>query len=521
MMEVHQYTHIFVLGLIFAFFDAFGIGANDVANSFATSVSSKSLTLKQAYAIAVICEFGGGMLLGASVGDTIKGKIIDVELFANQPELLMLGFLCALVSSSAWVIFATYCGWPVSTTHSIIGAVAGVGIAAFGFNAVSFAWGTGGLSEIIASWFISPVVAGVVATLIFLFTKYVVLIHKNSLRRGLMVIPVYIFVAIFVGALYLILKSGKKQTISDNNAALIFGGSLGAAAAAAIIAAFFLVPWLRRKLEKEETVKWFHVFNPFLSPQPHNENINKELEMFLDHGAQQFAKEDDATKLESGEITTVEVEEVPKENSAKSFTKKLFSGFNSDVVTVTSSHVAAVHDHAVKYDPKTEYLYSFVQVLTASFASFAHGSNDLANAVGPLSAIYTIWSSAAVGSKVPVQTWTLAYGATALCIGFLLYGHNIMKSLGNGITFHTPSRGFSMEFGAALTVLTASYIGLPVSTTHCITGATAGVGLSNGNVKAVNWKMLAWCFFSWVITVPVAAVIAGALFAFLSSNPHF
>jgi phosphate/sulfate permease len=183
-------------------------------------------------------------------------------------------------------------------------------------------------------------------------------------------------------------------------------------------------------------------------------------------------------------------------------------------------HLEKVHETAVKYDNKTEHLYSFLQVITASLNSFAHGSNDVANAVGPLAAIYSIWNSAQVpGAKTPVDIWILAFCGVGIDIGLVTYGYNVMRSLGNNITFHSPSRGFSMELGTSLTVLTASKIGLPVSTTHCITGATTAVGLCNGNIHAVNWRMIAWCFFSWVLTVPVAGGIAGLIFAFVANAP--
>lgn len=192
---------------------------------------------------------------------------------------------------------------------------------------------------------------------------------------------------------------------------------------------------------------------------------------------------------------------------------------NLDVVTVQTKHIANVHNSVEKYSPKTEFLFSFVQILTSSFASFTHGSNDLSNAIGPVAGIYSIWQTSSITSKVEVPRWLFVYGAFALVLGFLTFGHHVMRTLGNNITFHSPSRGFCMEFGASITVISASYIGLPVSTTHCITGATAAVGISNGTLKAVNWRVISWCLFSWIITVPIAGTISGAIFAFVIYSP--
>ncbi|TPX71845.1 hypothetical protein SpCBS45565_g00849 [Spizellomyces sp. 'palustris'] len=537
-MDVHQFTYLFVIGLILAFLDAFGIGANDVANSFATSVGSRSISLKQACIIAVFTEFGGAILMGASTTDTIKNGIIDVKNFKGNPELLMLGFVCALAGSATWVLTASRFGWPVSTTHSIVGAICGVGIAGFGGNAVI--WGWEGMGKIIASWFISPIVAGTVASIIFLITKFGIMRSPNSLNRGLNSIPIYFGITITICVLYVVLKGGKAININSDNVGVVLGATFGAGAVVALFCFFFVRVWLRRKLVNEEKLVWYQVFYvPFLGPQPRDEHISDRLNRtYGDHtipvksdveAAQVgIAKEEEVAIVDHDPIVTAHpsLVNLDKETSTgKAWNKvkgALTKGINMDVAQVQSSHVKEVHSHAVKYDSKTEYLYSFLQVITASFASFAHGSNDVANAVGPLAAIYGIWSTAQLpGKKADVPIWILAFGGIAIDIGLTLYGYNVMKNLGNNITYHSPSRGFSMELGAALTVITASFIGLPVSTTHCITGATAMVGLCSGSWRALNWKVLGWCMFSWILTVPVAGLISGCLFALIANAPKF
>ncbi|KAJ3039382.1 Na+/Pi symporter [Rhizophlyctis rosea] len=548
MMEAYTYTWLFGIGIVLAFADAFGIGSNDVANSFATSVGSRSLTFKQACGIAIFTELGGAILLGAGVADTIKNKIITISQFSNAPEALMLAFVCALFGSAIWVNSASHFGWPVSTTHSIVGAVAGVGIAAYGVNTVDWSWK--GMGQIIASWFISPVVAGIFASIIYCITKFGIMRSKNSLQRALATIPVYIFCTLFLCIMYIILKGGRSKSLADQ-VPVIAGIAAGVSAGVAIWAIIFYVPWMRRKIVGEENLRWYHVFyTPFVPTQEKDASYLERLDAMYEHNHAFDKEEKPTTEGEKDEIAVVSVDknqsdvtitEQPAateqagaaaplatldEKPARTYNPYILlknlvnDNLNRDVVSLQSQHIADVHARAVKYDNKTEHLYSFTQILTASFASFAHGSNDVANAVGPLAAIYAIWTSGVLPkSSVEVPIWILILGGIAIDLGLLFVGWRIMQKLGNNLTYHTPSRGFSMEFGAALTVISASYMQLPVSTTHCITGATAGVGLCNGDIKAVNWRMLAWCFFGWILTVPCAGVVAGCLFALLSRAP--
>lgn len=201
-------------------------------------------------------------------------------------------------------------------------------------------------------------------------------------------------------------------------------------------------------------------------------------------------------------------------------------GFTQDVIgsqkekTALSSNIEDMHARAKKYDNKTEHLYSFLQGVTACTASFAHGSNDISNAAGPLSTIYLIWSKNTTGENSPVPVWVLCYTAGALVIGLWTYGYNIMRNLGNRLTLQSPARGFSMELGAAITTVFATQLSLPISTTQCIVGAVVFVGLCNGDVKAVNWRMVAWCYAGWIFTLPCAGIIAGVTMGIISNAPQ-
>ncbi|KAJ3025876.1 UNVERIFIED_CONTAM: Na+/Pi symporter [Siphonaria sp. JEL0065] len=537
-IPVHSYTWIFALTVAFAFLDAYAIGANDVANSFATSVGSRSLKLWQACCIAIFTEFIGAVALGASTTGTIKDGIINLSQFDKEQDLLMAAFMCALIGSSSWVMLATRFGWPVSTTHSIVGAIIGVGISAFGTNAVNWQWEGKGVAQIVASWLISPVVAALLAMLIYGLTRQFVLKAKNPLRAGIYAIPFYFTITTFIVSFYVVSKNGKsllKISVATLGGPLTVTGDLalcmGIVGAITgfvlLVSVLCAIPYFIRKLEKEEDLKWYHFFYIFAVPtQPKNEKLDYQLKaQFTPH------------LLEDGEKVTAVVPETAEKvaeqhTDAKTVVSTITSGFKGtlelakkglfmDVASVQSTNAQDAHSHATLYDNKVEFLFSFLQVMTASFASFSHGSNDVANAIGPLAAVYDLYSTGQVAKNANVQTWMLAMGGLAIDLGLALYGWRIMINLGNNLTYHSPSRGFAMELGAALSVITASFLALPVSTTQCIVGATIGVGLMNGTLKAINWKMVSWTLFSWILTLPIAGVTAGCLYALVTRGPSF
>ncbi|KAI9316556.1 phosphate-repressible phosphate permease [Obelidium mucronatum] len=538
-IPVHSYTWIFGLTVAFSFLDAYAIGANDVANSFATSVGSRSLKLWQACCIAIFTEFIGAIALGASTTGTIKDGIIALALFDKRQDLLMAAFMCALIGSSTWVMIATRFGWPVSTTHSIVGALIGVGISAYGTDAVNWAWEGKGVAQIVASWLISPAVAAILAAGIYGLTRQFVLKAKNPLRAGIYAIPVYFVVTTFIVGFYVVSKNGK-STLKIT--AATFGGPLTVAGDVALcmgivggMSAFVLlvcvvcaIPYFIRKLEKEEDLKWHHFFYIFAVPtQPKNEKLEHDLKAqftphLLEDGEKVIPTADTEQKVHVADGQTDSKNVVSTIKNGLQGTYELAKkGLFMDVASVQSENAQSAHGHATIYDNKVEFLFSFLQVMTASFASFAHGSNDVANAIGPLAAVHDLWSTGKVAKNATVETWMLAMGGIAIDLGLALYGWRIMINLGNNLTYHSPSRGFAMELGAALSVISASFLALPVSTTQCIVGATIGVGLMNGTAKAINWKMVSWTLFSWLLTLPVAGVSAGCLYALLTRGPSF
>ncbi|KAJ3412916.1 hypothetical protein HDV05_008780, partial [Chytridiales sp. JEL 0842] len=522
----HSFTWIFAVTVCFAILDAYAIGANDVANSFATSVGSRSLKLWQAVIIAIFTEFIGAVALGASTTGTIRDGIIRLDAFNTRPDLLMSAFMCALIGSSSWVMFATRLGWPVSTTHSIVGAIIGVGISAFGPGTVNWGWDKKGVAQIVTSWIVSPAVAGVIAVIIYLFTRQFVFKARDSLKAGIYAIPVYFTITAFIVSYYVVTKNGK--TTLEIKAAYVGGplqlqGNVAAAfTAIGAVTGFILLfsaglmsPWFYRRLVKEEKLAWYHMFYIWFVPtQPHDDTLdlwlkqtltphvldevhannppladtsaassttdihtisdksanNKEPTPASAPTAPHFLTATTTTTTASGprkdphadliasqtqlnDLTPADLLRILKTKSV-SFFQNLTKGITMDVASVQSASAANSHRAAILFDNKTEYLFSYLQVMTAAFASFAHGSNDVANAIGPLAAVYELWSKGSVGPKAEVQIWMLAMGGIAIDLGLAFYGWRVMINLGNNLTYHSPSRGFSMELGAALSVIT-------------------------------------------------------------------
>lgn len=511
-MQAGDYTFLFVLGLIFAFLDSYGIGANDVSNSFGASVGSGALNLKQAVMIASVCEFLGAFLMGSSTADTIKGGLIEVSLFEGQPELLMLAMVCSLVGSSTWVLFASSRGLPVSTTHAIVGAITGAGIAGYGFSAVKWS----GVGTIVLSWLISPLVAGLVTAIIFSITRFFILRHEDSLKRGLNALPFYFALTIFINVFYIIFKGSPGLSLSKMPIGAIVGISLGIGFVVFLFCQFFLKTYLRRKVQEDEPLRWYHCF--FIFAVSTRTRAPENVEEKGDGKKNGESEIDSDGSANSGLVALDDA----KPSLFQRLKKKAFHGLNQDITKKTDD-VENMHDKSTRYDPKTEMLFNTLQVMTACFASFAHGSNDVANAIGPLTTIFYIWDHGAVDAtgKAPIPIWILAFGGVAIDIGLLTYGYKVMATLGNNITYVSPSRGFSLLLGTSLTVLTCSKLGMPVSTTHCITGATTSVGLiSGGGRKSVNWKVLGLIASSWIMTLPAAGLVAGIFYAVIINSPH-
>lgn len=406
---IAQYGPVFlVLAAVFGLFMAWGIGANDVANAMATSVGSKAITIKQAIIIAAVFEFSGAVLAGGQVTNTIRKGIVDVEALSSSPELILYGMLSSLLAAGIWLLIASRNGWPVSTTHSIVGAIVGFAMVGIGVDAVH--WDKVGF--IAVSWVVSPLLAGFASYMLFRNVQKLILNTDQPFENAKKYVPYYIFLVAFIIALVTLVK-GLKHTALD----LSTGEQYMYAAVAGVIVM--------------QVGKYF---------------INK---IQLD----------------------------PKAD--KDF------------------HFANV-----------ERVFGILMVVTACAMAFAHGSNDVANAIGPVAAVVSIVNSGGeVAAKSMLPIWVLMLGGVGIVLGLMMYGKKVIATVGNNITELTPSRGFAATLAAATTVVFASGTGLPISTTHTLVGAILGVGLARG-MAALNLTVIRNIFMSWVVTLPAGALLS-------------
>ncbi|KAF4953202.1 hypothetical protein FGADI_6177 [Fusarium gaditjirri] len=607
-MVLEAYTYVFAIGSCFALLEAYNNGANDVANAWATSVSSRSVTYRGAMVLCCIFELLGALAVGARTASTIKNGIIPMESFRDNAGVQLLAFACASAGASIWVMWCTKHNAHVSSTYSLISSLAGVGIATVGASKVEWGWNGGqGLGAIFAGLGMAPAIAGCFAAIIFSLVKFVVHVRKNPVPWAVWTSPFFFLIAGTICTLSIVYKGSPRLGLAEKPAWYIASVTLGVGFGLFFLSAIFFVPFVHAVvIKKDYTLRWWDaVQGPLLFKRPappDAENARVPNYAVIQHGAEeddvsvsQESEDPSPKKISDDEITPaaapssevnekqhLNLSESTQEDYQKMLKKAeekhhanlrkgkgplgwamrtlhanpigagsihethnliavvkripaqivvaLLYGAHYDIhtaqmgieATPEGRRMARVYEHAPKYANEVEYLYSFVQIITACTASFAHGANDVGNAVGVWAGMYAAWHSGKPAEKkAEVPLWQIGIVAATICIGFITYGYNIMKVMGNKITYHSPSRGSSMEMGAAITVLVFSQYKLPVSTSMCITGATVGVGLCNGSLKAVNWKRVFLLVFSWIMTIPIAGLIGGCLMGLALNAPHF
>lgn len=395
------------LAALFGIFMAWGIGANDVANAMATSVGSKALTIRQAILVAAIFEFLGAVLAGGEVTSTIRKGIVDANLLAGRPELLVYGMLASLLAAGTWLLIASRKGWPVSTTHSIVGAIVGFAAVGIGVNAVQWQQ----VVTIVMSWIVSPLTAGFIAFLIYMSVQRLILSQEDPLTRAKRYVPAYIFLAAFTIVLVTILK-GLTHVGLDLSLGHSYLFAMVIAFGVAVVGALAI-----RRIQPDRKAEKKH------------------------------------------------------------------------------------HFYTV------ERVFAVLMVVTACSMAFAHGSNDVANAIGPVAAVVSVARSGIVGSQSTLPIWILFIGGTGIVVGLATFGIHVIATVGRKITQLTPSRGFAAELAAASTIVIASGTGIPISTTHTLVGAVLGVGLARG-IEAIDLRVVGRVLISWVVTIPVGAVLS-------------
>ena len=451
------------LALVLGVYMAWNIGANDVANAMGTSVGSGALTMKKAILIAAVLEFCGAFFVGSHVSETIENGIIDPTFFANDPSTLILGMLSSLLAAGVWLQIASFCGWPVSTTHSIVGALVGFGLVVGGPTAIY--WDN--ILSIGLSWIISPICGGVMSYFVFQFLKKKIFFSLDPLGAAKKVTPSLVFCVFFILALITLFKGiATIQKLTIPEAMLI---SFVMAFVAAFISHFLL-----------KRLKSGH--SPEMSENIQDLQVHMDLARSLKY-LEKAGK--NARGLMQDELAI-----------ASEPIKELFLTTRKPYIALQGSQYATV-----------ERIFVSLQIITACCMAFAHGANDVANAIGPLSAVISIAQSGIESLKAQTPAWLLALGGLSIVIGLATWGWRVIETIGKKITELTPSRGFAAEFGAAATILLASKLGLPVSTTHTLVGSVLGVGMARG-FGSLNLGMVREIVLSWIITVPVGALLA-------------
>ena len=405
-----DYTLWFILGgsSAIAFYMAWSIGANDVANSMATAVGAKAITFKQAVIIAGVLNFIGAIFVGPNVAETIKGKIVNVN--SISPDVLLLGFIASLLAAAIWVTLSTWKEMPISTTHSVIGALMGFGLVAGGVSSVNWAK----VGSVAASWILSPVAGCLLAYLVFKVIVHLIFAKDDPVKSARVIGPIIIGVTAFLIVSSLLLNSplSSRYGISDVEG-LLLAGTIAA------IVCLLGILLLRNIMAK------------------------------------------------------------------------------------------SIDDYGT-----VEGIFRKLQIITSCYVAFSHGANDVANAIGPVAAIIPLATTGEMNATAQIPVSILALGGVGIAVGCMTWGRKVMKTVGGRITALTNTRGFSVDFAAATTVLLASKMGMPISTSHTVVGAVIGVGLARG-LEAVNLGIIKKIVVSWCLTLPIAALTSIGIFLLL------
>ena len=402
---------LLILAGIFGLYMTWGIGANDLANAMGTSVGSKAISIKQAIIIAGVMEFAGAFLAGGHVTGTIRKGIIDPMMFESEPHILVFGMLASLLAAATWLLIASRRGWPVSTTHSIVGAIIGFGLVSLGPEAIDW-YKTG---QIVASWVVSPVIGGTLAFLLMISVRRLILETPDPTAAAKKWGPVYVFFVGFIIALVTVFKGLKHLNI-------------------------------------DLTVNESFVFAVFFG-------------LFTAGVAWVLARNIDLSGTEDSDYGFAGVEKI----------------------------------------------FAPMMLFTAGAMAFAHGSNDVANGIGPMAAVVSIINEGGVTAKAELPNWVLLVGGGGIVLGLATMGYKVIATVGEDITQLTPSRGFCAELAAASTVVLATRTGLPVSTTHVLVGSVIGVGLARG-LSALDVRVIGTIIVSWVVTLPIGGALSALFF---------
>ncbi|MDO4606839.1 MAG: anion permease [Bowdeniella nasicola] len=476
---------LLVIATLFGVFMAFNIGGNDVANSFGTSVGAGTLTIKQALLVAAVFEVSGAVLAGGSVTDTVRSGIVDLSGVPLDPRDFMFIMMAALFAAACWLLIATKLGFPVSTTHSIIGGIVGAALTlgfAEGLEAPFSMVQWDGIIKIAISWVLSPVLGGVVAYLLYRWVKSAILQYNDRADEALAR-----------------LRQARKEHKQRHRMAfsrlteiqqIAYTGALARDAATV----------RSEDYEYEDLESDYFRELEELDREAREVDAHRALETWVPVLAAFGAVVITSMLLFKG-LSNLDL-------GLSVLNNLLIMGMVGAAVWMAV--VIFVRSMKRKSLQRSTFLvFSWMQVFTAAAFAFSHGSNDIANAIGPFIAIIDVLRSGDIASKAAVPAPVLAAFGIALVVGLWFIGRNVIRTVGTSLTKMHPSSGFSAELSAAVVVMGASVFGLPVSSTHILIGAVLGIGVAN---HATNWALMRPIGLAWVITLPAAAIMAAGMF---------
>jgi sodium-dependent phosphate transporter len=553
----YDYQWIYVVACINAFLLAAGCGANDVANAFATSVGAGTIKMWHAIVIASICEFLGAFLLGSRNIETIRGGIVSNKVYTNHEDLLMFGMMITLFIAGVWQFVASYLELNVSTTHSVIGCIIGFALCTPA-GAQALNWTVVG--TIVASWFTSPILVGLLAAFIFGLCRHFIFRHPDAYNRSFYAFPIIAFFTFFLNIFFIMyagagLATGKGLSRVHLPVEQGVGIALGVAFGLALIIAICINPLIRKFMDSKTDEEIAHMFAGTMyhvekkSPTPFtrasslsssfdvlegnhqimmNQNGNQQQQQLTTingNNTSEPAAATTTTTTNTADNTTNNNSSnnnpPPKKNWEYYLDKALHQDFIHSSI-VDNTRVKEMHEAGEVFPIRVEATLGFLQVFTAAFASFAHGANDVANAVGPLASVTAIYQHGvgAIAAKVPVSNGIIAIGASGLVVGLALYGHVIISAMGVKSVRITPSRGFAIEYASATIIIISAYVGIPLSTSQAFVGGLLGIGLMESNKKiSVNWKLFGKQLWSWIYTLVLMGAITALTFSIVTFAP--
>tara|TARA_Y100000389_G_C17451664_1_gene515292 strand:- start:357 stop:1934 length:1578 start_codon:yes stop_codon:yes gene_type:complete len=517
------YEGIVIAGGFFAFVAAMGIGANDVANAYATAVGSKSLTIKQSVVLAAIFETSGAILMGSHVSNTIRKGIADYECFDDDPGPLMYGCMCVCISVGFWLFLASKYEMPVSTTHSCVGGMIGMTIALKGTRCVNwyekkelFPY-VGGVAGIVLSWIISPVASAIIASTLFSIIRSFILRSRHSVIRTTIFFPVLIGGTVTLNSFFIIYKGAKGMGLHETPLNIACLWSFGIGGSVAILVIPFL-PKIRYNAEN-------YIQNIQTRRQTNLES-NELSAIELQETTPQpiLERQEEIRQVQESDVNVV-IKDSSNLWGLTTYINKSLKVDLNDIVTADET-VNSIHANAELFDDTTEEYFKSLQVFTAICDSFSHGANDVANAIGPFMAIYMIGKNGSVDKENSFNDitayWMLAIGGVGISFGLFIYGYKILHAIGIKLCKLTPSRGCAIELASAIVIITGSRLEIPLSTTHCQVGATLGVAALEDprHCSGINLKIVSKCIGGWIMTLIVVGCTTAALTAQGAYSPE-